>query len=191
MSADVRSKIFSPFFSTRQGAGRGLSLSLAQAIVHQHGGTLFCRNAANRQTEFVLRLPAQDAKSPYTTEVNMTENEAPSVRVLVVDDEPAICRVVNHILKRNGFSSVSVSDPGQIQATIERDGPFDIVLLDRSMGLTQGSALLPQLRAAAPGAKVLYFTGEFVEQDEVADVDGVVQKPVNGKQLTEVLRKVL
>jgi len=47
------------------------------------------------------------------------------------------------------------------------------------------------LREKAPQAKVLYFTGELVDEEELRMVDGVVQKPVNGKELTQLLRDVL
>jgi len=120
----------------------------------------------------------------------MTTAETEGTRVLVIDDEPAICRIVAHTLKRHGFEVESVSDPTEVEATLEQ-GSFDVILLDRSMGGFKGSALVPVLRARAPQAKILYFTGEFVEPEEVASVDGVVQKPVNSKQLTETLRRVL
>ncbi len=134
------------------------------------------------------------SESPFGTpnlDPYMPEDTEADVRVLIVDDEPAICRIVTHTLSRNGFSSASVSDPALIEETLESSGPFSIILLDRSMGSVRGAELVPMLRRKAPHAKILYFTGEFVEPEEVATVDGVVQKPVNGKQLTETLRGVL
>ena len=119
----------------------------------------------------------------------MIESDIEKTSVLVVDDEPAICRVVTHTLKRNGFDAVSVSDPAELDEIL-KSSTFHIILLDRSMGTIQGSSLLPELRKKAPLAKILYFTGEFVAPEEEAHVDGVVQKPVNGKQLTETLRQV-
>ncbi len=120
----------------------------------------------------------------------MTSSANDGTRVLVIDDEPAICRIVTHTLTRNGFDVTSISDPNLVEESIEKGG-YDVVLLDRSMGGIKGSALVPVLRAKAPSAKILYFTGEFVDSDEVAAVDGVVQKPVNSKQLTDILRAVL
>lgn len=120
----------------------------------------------------------------------MTSTETTDTRVLVIDDEPAICRIVAHTLKRNGFEVDSVSDPSLVEQAIE-DSLFDVVLLDRSMGGAKGSSLVPLIRRRAPQAKILYFTGEFVDSAEVATVDGVVQKPVNSRQLTETLRSVL
>lgn len=111
-------------------------------------------------------------------------------RVLIIDDEPAICRIVSHTLQRHGFVVEAVSDPGQVEEMLSHDA-FHVILLDRSMGGFKGSSLVPLLREKAPTAKILYFTGEFVDSEEIATVDGVVQKPVNSKQLTETLRRVL
>lgn len=119
----------------------------------------------------------------------MTNTDIEKTSVLVVDDEPAICRVVTQTLRRNGFDAVSVSDPAELSKVFQ-SATFHIILLDRSMGNVQGSSLLPDLRKRAPQAKILYFTGEFVAPEDEAQVDGVVQKPVNGKQLTETLRQL-
>ena len=120
----------------------------------------------------------------------MTNPAHAGTRVLVIDDEPAICRIVAHTLKRNGFEVESVSDPTLVEEAVCAQ-EFQVILLDRSMGGFKGSTLVPLLRRCAASAKILYFTGEFVEADEVATVDGVVQKPVNSKQLTETLLSVL
>jgi DNA-binding response OmpR family regulator len=111
-------------------------------------------------------------------------------RILVVDDETAICRVVTRTLERNGFTAASVSRVGDLEQAL-KSATFDVILLDRSMGPGDGSSLLPVLREFAPDAKILFFTGEFVDPSEVATVDGVVQKPINGKDLADTLRRIL
>ena len=185
----VLARVFDPFFTTRTGAGTGLGLATSRAIVQEHGGLLACQSNEGQGTRFSLLLPALTSRTPQKSDPNMINNDIEKTSVLVVDDEPAICRVVTHTLKRNGFDAVSVSDPAQLDEILQ-SSTFHIILLDRSMGTIQGSSLLPELRQKAPLAKILYFTGEFVAPEEEAHVDGVVQKPVNGKQLTETLRQV-
>lgn len=118
-------------------------------------------------------------------------SETSSTRVLVIDDEPAICRVVALTLKRHGFEVESVSDAQAITSMLNEERPFDVILLDRTMGTIKGRDLLPGIRIAAPDAKVLYFTGELVDEQEAKMVDGVVQKPVKSMDLTATLREVL
>src|SRR5690606_29210548 len=99
----------------------------------------------------------------------------------------AICRIVTRTLERNGFEAASVSSREDLRTCLESQN-FEVILLDRSMNAEDDERLLPLVKEIAPQAKVLFFTGEFVEPEELADVDGVVQKPINGKALAATLR---
>lgn len=116
------------------------------------------------------------------------ESQGPSV--LIVDDEPTICRVVSSTLKRKGFRCESVSEAKLLEAILT-EFRFDVVLLDRSMDTDENGTLLPLLRAQAPEAKILFFTGDYMTPEECTQVDGVVQKPVNGKELAELLHSLI
>ncbi len=58
MAAGVRERIFDPFFTTRS-AGTGLGLSVVQAVVQSHGGTLSVDSALERGTMFTVELPVR------------------------------------------------------------------------------------------------------------------------------------
>lgn len=120
----------------------------------------------------------------------MDDSHPRNARVLVVDDESAICRIMTRTLERQGFSAASVSAATELEAML-KSAEFDVVLLDRSMDLPDGSQLVHVVRKHAPKAKLLFFTGEFVDPDQRELVDGVVQKPINGKQLAAVLHELL
>src|SRR5215471_9422651 len=56
MTAEVRERIFEPFFSTKEG-GTGLGLSVSQQILQAHGGSISCHASPQGGTTFVVRLP--------------------------------------------------------------------------------------------------------------------------------------
>lgn len=57
--ADLQKRIFTPFFTTKEGAGRGLGLSIAYRIVHAHGGNLEVESLPGQGTCFRIFLPLQ------------------------------------------------------------------------------------------------------------------------------------
>ena len=117
--------------------------------------------------------------------------DAPRGRVLILDDEPSICRVVARSLQRSGFATQSIDDPERVLELLKDATEYDIVLLDRSMGAGDGQDIVTQLRSQSPHAKILYFTGESLSPHELGLVDGFVAKPINGKQLAETLLQFL
>ena len=56
MSEAVRTRIFEPFFSTKED-GTGLGLAVCQQILKAHGGSLGCQSEPGRGTTFSIRLP--------------------------------------------------------------------------------------------------------------------------------------
>jgi signal transduction histidine kinase len=57
VSPEVRSRIFEPFFSTKEGVTGGLGLSVCLGIVQQHDGTIDLENAPEKGTIFRVVLP--------------------------------------------------------------------------------------------------------------------------------------
>jgi signal transduction histidine kinase len=56
ISPEVQDRIFVPFFTTKK-TGTGIGLSIAQKIVHSHGGVLDMESEAGKGTEFIIKIP--------------------------------------------------------------------------------------------------------------------------------------
>lgn len=58
ITEEIKSKIFNPFFTTKEvGKGTGLGLSISHGIVQEHGGTIYCVSETGKGTAFFVRLP--------------------------------------------------------------------------------------------------------------------------------------
>lgn len=57
MDADLRKRIFQPFFSTDRGTGHGLGLAFCQRVVHGAHGTIRVKTAPHQGAVFTIELP--------------------------------------------------------------------------------------------------------------------------------------
>ncbi|HKP56185.1 MAG TPA: response regulator [Polyangiales bacterium] len=138
-------KIFEAFFTTKPaGMGTGLGLSISRDIVRAMGGTLTVRSELGQGATFIVTLPAaptgMQTREPGGS--NVAESSGPVCRILVIDDEPLIGRVVRSVLSRHAVD-VSLSPREALQLVNTRD--YDLILCDFRMPEMTGLELYQQL----------------------------------------------
>jgi len=112
-------------------------------------------------------------------------------RVLVVDDDAPVRRMLRRTLAAEGLEVVAAADGGQALAAAERDPP-DLVVLDVAMPGMDGLAVCRRLRAAGVAAPVLMLTARDAVADRVAGLDAgaddYLVKPFAPEELLARLR---
>lgn len=68
-------------------------------------------------------------------------------RVLIADDDPAICTLIETVLKKGPYQMVVRNDAESALVAIGRDGPFDIIICDFMLPGISGIDLIERLRA--------------------------------------------
>ena len=116
----------------------------------------------------------------------------PPVRVLVVDDVSGLRLVVRHTLERHpGFTIVGEAADGAESVRVAAETQPDIILLDVDMPGVNGIDALPELRAAAPGAKVIVLSGLTRQPTEslarTAGAVGYLEKGIRARRLVDEL----
>jgi two-component system, OmpR family, KDP operon response regulator KdpE len=115
----------------------------------------------------------------------------PIIRVLVVDDEPAIRRALRPPLLELGFQ-VSEASRGEEALQALRAAPYDAVLLDINMPGIGGIETLRRIRTFAPRLPVLMLTVRDEEEDKVEALDmgadDYVTKPFSMRELVARIR---
>ena len=113
-------------------------------------------------------------------------------RVLVVDDEPSVCGLINQALEREGYAC-EICLSGEEALNLLRREKFDVVITDLYMPGISGMALLEQGKKESPESAFLMATGECdvrigVEAMKQGATDYLV-KPVQLKALITSVRK--
>jgi len=118
----------------------------------------------------------------------------PQVSVLVVDDEPALRKVIRSSLAASGFT-VEEAGTGTEALRFMQQRPFDLVLLDINMPGMSGIEACREIRALAPGTGIVMVTVRDAEEDKVraleAGADDYVTKPFRFRELVARLGAVL
>lgn len=114
-------------------------------------------------------------------------------RVLVVDDEPAIRRLLRQTLERAGHDVIDAADARAALAAVAQDAP-NAVLLDLGLPGRDGLELVPVI-ARTPGIALLVVSARDTTEDKVAALDlgadDYVTKPFDSEELLARLRVAL
>jgi PAS domain S-box-containing protein len=190
MSAETREKLFEPFFSTKGEGGSGLGLAIVFGIVERHGGTIVVDSEPGHGTTFRLTFPAA-AQAQTPGSVATDEDAVNTLRILVVDDEPALVTMLARILGSDGHQ-VTVATSGEEALAILANATADVIISDLGMGAGMNGWDLAAAVRTMPGPPHFILTtgwGAEIDPDEAASrgVRAVVAKPYRLPDLRKVL----
>jgi DNA-binding response OmpR family regulator len=98
--------------------------------------------------------------------------------LLIVDDEPVIRMIARTSLSAAGFAVVEAWDSASaFDAILKVAKPFDLILLDLTLGATNGAELIPAFRQQSSTTRILVVSGLGSEQAEGIGADGFLGKP--------------
>jgi PAS domain S-box-containing protein len=181
--ADVRPRIFDPFFSTKA-TGSGLGLSVSYAIARAHGGDLFFSGEEGQGSTFTFLLPVAAREAENTLR-----------RALVVDDDPEVAEALADMLAAEGLQVEQAASGSEALQTLS-SGSWDAVFLDIRLPDLSGWEVAARLQKTRPelAGRVVFVTGGLWRQESRLrqEMDGqrFLAKPCTEEQLRAVLREL-
>ncbi len=196
--ADVLPRIFDPYFTTKP-RGNGLGLATAYAIVVKHGGNLSVKSKPGQGSVFMIDLPASPQR-PECQAPAATRLQTGTERLLVMDDEEGLRKLLATILAKLGYEVATARDGAEAIALCEdakaAGRGFDAALLDLTVsGGMGGIEAAAKLKECDPSLKLIVSSG-YSDSAVMSDFrkygfDDVVPKPWVIDEVSEVFRRVL
>jgi CheY-like chemotaxis protein len=147
--------LFTPFFTTKApGEGTGLGLSLSYGLVKAHRGTLTYHPAADGGAEFTVTLPRFESALLPEAEPSREGRTSPPEgrRILVVDEDPAVHRLVTALFAPDGHA-VEAARSGEQALRLAREGAYDLIIADIRMAAGSAEPFANALLQECPEAR--------------------------------------
>jgi signal transduction histidine kinase/CheY-like chemotaxis protein len=199
MDEHTQKRCLEPFFSTKGKRGTGLGLAMVYGVIERHQGKIEIESAIGKGTTLRLLFPVRNLAIFATSDPSETDQPPPPLRILCIDDEPALRILIHEMLLRDGHN-IEMADGGQagidaFRAALQRKAPFDVVVTDLGMPLVDGNAVARSIKTVSSGTPVIMLTGWGVflknDGDVPSEVDGILSKPPRIKEIRAMLKKVV
>ena len=199
MTPEVRARAIEPFYTTKErGKGVGLGLAQVYGFARQCGGRVEIESAPDAGTTVRIVLPLADADvggvsaTAAQTPVSAIEGvSGGGLRLVVVDDDNAVRRVLVDGLRAQGFEVFEACDGASGLDAFARERP-DAMVIDFAMPGMTGDEVARRAQAARPELPVVFCSGysDTLALDEVAH-SVVVRKPVSVDDLARKVRELV
>lgn len=195
MDAETRAHLFEPFYTTKGlASGSGLGLATIYGIVKQNDGAITVDSAPGQGTRISVYLKRYGSSPSFVQPSGLAKPGRATI--LVVEEEPAVLRLVTRALTERGYGVLVASSPQQAQEVVaQHQGGIDALLSAVVMPEASGEELARRIRRHHPSIRVLYMTSypadALDERYRVHDHAPMLQKPFTIAELVRQIESLL
>jgi CheY-like chemotaxis protein len=192
IDAENLKRIWEPFqlidaSHTRTQGGMGLGLALTRRLTEQLGARINAVSTPGRGATFTLELPRTDSQDRGQLRLDGT-------RILVVDDEPTVRRIMVRSLARHGAQVSEAESAYEAMKVIDQKA-LDVLVTDISMPGMTGIQLGERIQAQKLGIPILFVTGAEMDardQASIAALDArLLKKPFDMFELARTVQSLM
>jgi putative two-component system response regulator len=194
MDEVTQSKVFEPFFSTKE-KGTGLGLSVVYGIVKQSGGYIWVYSEPSMGSTFKVYLPACGQPAERRPRMAPGEPARWEGKVLLVEDDDRVRDLVRAMLVRWGCQVFVARNGPEAMELAQANPGVDLLLTDLVMPGMSGVELWERLSVLQPRMRVLFMSGypdgtARVESSELRHLP-FLSKPFTAEELRLKLGEVM
>jgi CheY-like chemotaxis protein len=166
-------------------------LSLSYGLVKAHGGALTYEPPAEGGAEFRIVLPVYETATPVEPVAAATNGSAASRRILVVDEDPAVHRLISALFAPEGHAVEAVRS-GEQALKLAQDGKYDMIIADNRLAAGAAEPFTTALLQSCPYARSRLVVACAGEEDQPASNASVrrVRKPLNPRDLRTMAQEI-
>ena len=194
MPDEVRERAFEPFFTTKEaGRGTGLGLSTVHGFVTQSHGAVTIASAPGAGTTVTLHIPQLQEHATPAADIAPSDTVVPAnLRILLVEDDPAVRAVALTFLEGFGAAVTSCATGEDVLLALRPEAGFDLLLTDIALGSgIRGTELASQAQERFPHLAVLLvsgFSAELIDADGTAPPEWeLLPKPYSRNDLARTI----
>jgi PAS domain S-box-containing protein len=199
MDEEARRRCLEPFFTTKGERGTGLGLAMVYGMAQRHGAEIDIESAVGRGTTLRLKFAAPAVAIDAAAQSQTAPAVPTDLRILIVDDDPALLKSLQDTLESDGHTIVTASGGeagiAVFLAARAQGNPFHAVITDLGMPYVDGRQVCSAVKTAAPRTIVVMLTGwgqRFVAEGGIPlNVDSVLSKPPKLRELRQALARGL
>jgi signal transduction histidine kinase len=199
MDEKTRQRCLEPFFSTKaQRGGCGLGMAMVYGVMQRHEGRIEIVSSPGRGTCVKLTFPIRTVTPCPAPAGTPPVGASRPIRILCIDDEPAVRETLNDCLKNFNYNVTLVEDGKsgveQFRTAKQERDPYDVVITDLGMPDMDGHQVVRTIKAESPNTPVIMMTGWktiMKEDGEIApEVDAAVGKPLRIQELNLLILRL-
>lgn len=194
MPPEVQEHLFEPFFTTKPvDRATGLGLAAVYGMMQQCGGGIDVESEPGQGSTFRLYFPLaarEEAALPRPSGIESLPHG--SERILLVEDQPELRRMLTTLLRRLGYQVLSAGNAREALALCDSQVvPFDMALFDVVLPDISGPVLFEMLPDRFRGIPVLYISG-YADESQAEGIQGrLLAKPFTIERLAQAIRQTL
>ncbi len=191
MSEEVLKQIFDPFFTTKKnGTGTGLGLSLVEQIIHSHKGYVFAESRLGEGSVFHIFLPVNEQKEQEGQQ-ETGEESGDSLRLLVIDDNPKVLRLLEKSFSRLHVPLITCMDFEEARRVL-KEQEIDAIVTEHEIAGKSGTDFYMSLQGKYPDIIRIIMTDrvtrEILEAKKRKIIDEYIDKPVSDSAILKAVK---